>query len=255
MSSDRAAFFILDRAVTAGSSMYHFGRAALEWGVYRRRDLLERTVRSARRRRRDDASDVRDHLLATLKGSTREQMDVMLPSALAPILSEVRHDMYLRILSFEAAGTPTYLCSASPVELVAPIADVLNMSGGALATVAVTDEAGRYTGELDGPFCHGDGLVEVMEAEAARVGFDLDGCSGFGHAAADTAMLELVGVPVAVDPEPELAHIAAERGWETIEVSRPGAGRIVVAAGIATGATAAAVASVIWATRRPASHR
>ena len=43
--------------------------------------------------------------------------------------------------------------------------------------------------------------------------------ASFSISASDMPMLEAVGHPVVVNPEPELREIAAERGWPIVETS------------------------------------
>src|SRR5260221_6913548 len=131
-----AAFFDLDRTVMSGASTWYFGLAALKRGFYSRRALARdawSAVVFSRKGSTDDTADaVRTQILAAVRGHSRDEMDRLLPDVLGPIISHVHRDIFLRILEHEAAGTPTYLCSASPIEIVEPVARALNMSGGAL---------------------------------------------------------------------------------------------------------------------------
>ncbi|MCB0917534.1 MAG: hypothetical protein KDC39_03065 [Actinobacteria bacterium] len=45
--------------------------------------------------------------------------------------------------------------------------------GAVALTTASVDTSGRYTGTLDGPFCHQDGKAAVMRAQAQEHGWDL----------------------------------------------------------------------------------
>ena len=56
------------------------------------------------------------------------------------------------------AGRSTYIVSASPQEMVGPLAEALGMTGG-IGTVSEVKE-GVYTGELAGPFCYAAGKVK-----------------------------------------------------------------------------------------------
>ena len=72
-------------------------------------------------------------------------------------------------------------------------------------------------------------------------------------------MLELVGNPVAVNPDRELARVARERDWERITFQRPVRLRDrvpvppkgpTIAAGSALAAVGAGVALYLWLRRR-----
>jgi hypothetical protein len=60
---------------------------------------------------------------------------------------------------------------------------------------------GVFTGELDGPFVYGEGKVEAMRAIARERGYDLERCYAYSDSISDRPMLELVGHPVAVNPD------------------------------------------------------
>ena len=250
-----AAFFDLDRTVMAGASTYHFGQAALRRGLYSRTAALRdaaRAVRFARRGGSDQLSErVRSHILHCIRGLHREDLRLLAPDVLGPILERVFPEMYRRILGHEADGVATYLCSAAPVEIVEPLAAALGMSGGALATTAAVDEEGRYTGLLVGPFCYGPGKRDAILAEAERSGINLPGSYAYGDSASDLPMLEAVGRPVAVNPDRALLTVAAERDWEVLRCAlrrRGGLGRpLAVTGGAAT--------IVWWRVRRRSGPR
>ena len=58
------------------------------------------------------------------------------------------------------AGRDTWIVSASPYGIVAPLAETLGMTG-AIATKGKVFE-GHYTAELDGPFVYGAGKAEAI---------------------------------------------------------------------------------------------
>lgn len=243
-----AAFFDLDRTVTSGASTLWFGKAALAHGYYPRRQLARDAWKAFWFRMRGDAGQdtggLRDHILTAVEGWRRSDMDVLIPEVLAPILERVYPQSWERILEHERAGVRTYLCSASPVEIVGAVARALQMSGGAIATVAAVDGDGKYTGELEGPFCYAEGKAEAMRAEAARSDIDLSRSWAYSDSSSDVAMLDSVGHAVAVNPDSKLRKIAEERGWD-IERFEPRHGlRVVVASTSVVGIGAIATGAV-----------
>ncbi len=232
------AFFDLDRTVMSGASTYYFAKAAVKSGFYSRRLLLRsawKTFWFKRRGATDEQSEgVRDQVLAAVKGRTRAGMEALLPEVLGSILLNVYPEIYRRILDHERAGVPTYLCSASPVEVVQPVARALGMTG-ALATCAETDAEGTYTGQLIGAFCYGGGKVVAMDAEAAKAGIDLESSWAYSDSVSDLPMLERVGHAVAVNPDRTLRDLALEREWEIVRVEPRHGLRAAIGAGIVTG--------------------
>jgi phosphoserine phosphatase len=69
------------------------------------------------------------------------------------------------------------------------------------------------------PLCFGAGKVVAAEAWAARHGVDLADTTFYTDSYTDLPMLERVGRPVAVNPDPRLARTARRRGWPILRWS------------------------------------
>jgi HAD superfamily hydrolase (TIGR01490 family) len=119
-----------------------------------------------------------------------------------------------------AAGTPVVLLSGGMDFLVAPVARAL----GATRWAAVEPEvvAGVLTGRLREPLCIDEGKVHWASTIARELGVRLDECTCYTDDAGDLALLELVGEPVAVNPDPRLRHEAVRRGWPVLDFAGPG---------------------------------
>jgi HAD superfamily hydrolase (TIGR01490 family) len=147
------------------------------------------------------------------------------------------------------AGQRVWLVTATPVELATIIAGRLELTG-ALGTVAEATD-GVYTGRLVGDVLHGEAKAAAVRNLAAREGLDLAHCSAYSDSINDMPMLELVGRPVAVNPDSALRAEAKRRGWE-IRDFRTGrkAARIGIPAALGIGAAAGGVAAGIAARKR-----
>ena len=119
----------------------------------------------------------------------------------------------------QAAGRKVFIVSASPEEIVAPLARYLGVDE-AIATRARLDDEGRYTGEVEF-YSYGPGKVVAMEHAARRDGFDLAQCWAYSDSVTDLPMLEAVGHPVVVNPDRDLAKAAARHDWEVRTFDRP----------------------------------
>jgi phosphoserine phosphatase len=75
------------------------------------------------------------------------------------------------------------------------------------------DAQGRYTGRAHEPLCFGPGKVVLAERYAAGCGVPLAACTFYSDSHSDLPMLEAVGSPVVVDPDPRLRRLARQRGW------------------------------------------
>jgi phosphoserine phosphatase len=137
----------------------------------------------------------------------------------------------------EHAGRDTWIVSASPYPIVAPLAERLGMTG-AIATRGKSVD-GHYTAELDGPFVYGEGKSEAILQLADDRGYDLKHSYAYSDSISDLPMLEVVGHPVAVNPDSDLADLAHERGWPVVIFSRKTKQRMAVGLGSASAAGAA----------------
>jgi HAD superfamily hydrolase (TIGR01490 family) len=84
------------------------------------------------------------------------------------------------------------------------------------------DAEGCYTGRAIEPLCYGTGKATLAERYVLERGGRLAECTFYTDSAADLPMLEAVGHPVAVHPDPKLRRIARQRGWETVDWGVPG---------------------------------
>ena len=76
---------------------------------------------------------------------------------------------------------------------------------------------GRFTGAPLRPLCYAAGKVEVAEAWASEQGVDLAKSAFYSDSSTDVPMLERVGQPFAVHPDPRLRMIARRRGWPMLD--------------------------------------
>ncbi len=210
-----AAFFDLDRTLISGSSVYTFGLVAWRNGMMPTREIISDAARAITFRfggANDDKADmVRDRVLQGIKGQTTETLSDLGDQIIGTLLEHVRNESQGFLTLHQEAGRDTYIVTASPVEIVARLAEELDMTG-AIATVAETVD-GVYTGRLAEPFCYGPGKAEGIAKLAVEKGYDLRLCYAYSDSASDLPMLELVGHPVAVNPDRRLEAIARGRGW------------------------------------------
>jgi HAD superfamily hydrolase (TIGR01490 family) len=163
---------------------------------------------------------MRDSVLRLTAGWDREHVRAIARDAIEEVIEPIVYEEALDLIAaHQAAGEPVYLVSASPAEIVAPLADHLGVDG-FLATVAQVDDEGRYTGRVE-LYCYGAEKVVAMRALAVAESIDLERSAAYSDSATDEPMLAAVGHPVAVNPDRELLRIARERGWEVRWFVRP----------------------------------
>lgn len=222
MTTRSAAFFDLDRTLIAGSSAFVFARAAREAGLVSVRDFLGDATKAIKFRltgASDDTShNVRDRILQAVQGVRQSDLEELNEIVLPQLLAMIRPEARALLDQHRDAGRDTYIVSASPVEIVAPLAHALELTGGIGTVGEVVD--GVYTGQLTGPFCYGVGKAEAIASIAADKFIDLERSYSYSDSMSDLPMMELVGHPVAVNPDPALRRIARERGWPIVQFSQ-----------------------------------
>jgi HAD superfamily hydrolase (TIGR01490 family) len=247
-----AAFFDLDKTLMAGSSGMHFGRAAYRTGMVSRRQLLAWATDHLRYRLRGTTDERAQALLAEVRdlltGVPEREIARMVPDLLAGILPRIYPDMLDEVNAHIDAGRPTFIVSAAGDELVALLARVLGMAGG-IGTSYEVDADGILTGNLDGPFIYGGGKVEAMRRFASEHDIHLEASWAYSDSVSDLPMLRAVGTPVAVNPDPELARIAAEEGWRVMRFEKLGR-RLAIAGATVTAAAVGGLGTALAARRR-----
>jgi HAD superfamily hydrolase (TIGR01490 family) len=255
--SRAAAFFDLDKTLMAGSSGMQFARVATRQGIVGRRQLASWAIEHLRYRLRGTTDQRTAEVLRVARdliaGVPAKTIDRMGPEVMAAILPRVYPQMLDEVHAHQDAGRRTFIVSAAGNGVVESLAQVLGMDGG-IGTRYEVDAAGDFTGRLDGPFVYGPGKVEAMQAFAVAHEIDLEASYAYSDSLSDLPMLRAVGNPVAVNPDPPLAEVARQEGWQTMRFER--LGRRLVALAVTVLATVAGFgASRVAARRRPPRRR
>ncbi|MDA3862366.1 MAG: HAD-IB family hydrolase [Deltaproteobacteria bacterium] len=79
------------------------------------------------------------------------------------------------------------------------------------------DDEGRITGELDLPLCYGEGKVVRSKKWAEKNGINLNKSYFYTDSITDLPLLEAVGYPRIVNPDPKLRHLAGKRKWPILD--------------------------------------
>ncbi len=254
----RAAFFDLDKTVIAKASMAAFGGPLYRGGLINRR-LIARALVSQIIYLHLGASEqklarMRESILTLTKGWDQEQIREIVRETLEETVEPIIYAEALDLIeAHRSAGDKVYLVSASPEEIVEPLAEHLGVDG-CIASRTVVDQDGRYAGEMEF-YSYGPFKAEAIRALAEREGLDLDESSAYSDSYTDLPMLEAVGHPVVVNPDRVLAKAAREREWEVLQFTKPvrlrdrmGAPSLTITA-TAAGLTAAASLGALMAWR------
>lgn len=260
-----AAFFDLDKTVIAKASMVAFSRPLHRAGMLTRRLMLKaawgQLVYAQVGASPEKLEKLRESVLRLTKGWDQAEIGEIVRDTLGDVIEPIVYDEALdRIRAHQRWGHKVFIVSASPEEVVAPIAQLLGVDE-AIATRAELDAEGRYSGRTERYVYAEEKVVAIIEA-AERDGLDLEHSWAYSDSATDIPMLAAVGHPVAVNPDRELARVARERGWlvEQFRLEVPLRERVPMpapkqAAAVGGGAAAAGALAVgaWWVWRRAAT--
>jgi HAD superfamily hydrolase (TIGR01490 family) len=258
----QAAFFDLDKTVIAKASMMAFGRPFYREGLIRRRTILRglyaQLIYLHLGASEQKLDRIRESVLVLTRGWDQERVQTIVRETLEAVIEPILYEEALDLMAIHRAeGRRIFLVSASPAEIVEPLAEYLGVDE-AIASRAEIDVDGRYTGGMD-TYAYGPVKAEILRELAEAEGLDLDGSYAYSDSYTDLPMLETVGHPVAVNPDRVLARVAKDRNWEVLQFVRtvrmrdhkPVSRTVPTAAGAAV-AVAAAGAGVWWWVRRSA---
>jgi HAD superfamily hydrolase (TIGR01490 family) len=209
-----AALFDLDETLLDASSgqlyaryLYRHGRMSrgalarvMWWGILSGLGLL-------------DMQDLIPRLLSEAAGDDEQEMRALCDDWFAEdVLPHVTETGRQRVADHAVQGHVVAIVSASTQYVVRPMAAYLGFPGQYVCT-HLKSENGRLTGEIVPPACYGPGKVVWAERFAGEYGVDLSASYFYSDSISDLPLLERVGRPVAVNPDPRLRRLAGKRGW------------------------------------------
>jgi HAD superfamily hydrolase (TIGR01490 family) len=216
------ALFDLDNTLLAGDSdfewaQYLISRGVLDREVYeaRNQDFYEQYKAGTL-----DIHEFLDFQLKPLSRHPRAELDAwhadFMATRILPIVTDKGRALVRR---HQAEGCLAAIVTATNSFVTAPIAREFGVTH--LVATEPEQVDGRYTGGVAGIPCFREGKIARVEAWLDGLGY---GWKDFGRSwfysdsLNDLFLLERVTDPVAVDPDPTLAHHARERGWPILSL-------------------------------------
>src|SRR3954453_6919863 len=117
------------------------------------------------------------------------------------------------------AGRRLVLATTTPHDLVLPLAERLGFDH--VVATRYAEANGTYTGKLAGECVGARGKVAAVRRWAAAEGVDLGASYAYSDSVYDVPLLQAVGRPHAVNPDPRLALVAAVRRWPVLHLDAP----------------------------------
>jgi HAD superfamily hydrolase (TIGR01490 family) len=138
-----------------------------------------------------------------MKGLGREALD-------AVTLRRIYPEGMRRIREHKRAGHRVLLLTGALDVVVEPLAELLDVE---VDCAHLLVKEGRLTGDLQSPPPAGEARGALLQEYAERNGITLAESFAYADSLSDLPMLELVGTPVAVNPDARLSQVAGQRGW------------------------------------------
>lgn len=121
-----------------------------------------------------------------------------------------------QVRKHRAAGHRTILITGTVDVLVSPLAPLFDE----VVASRLHARDGRYSGFLEAPPLVGEARAAWLRRYANTAGVDLAESYAYGDSYSDRPLLEAVGNPVAVNPDPQLYRHARSRRWPVVEWTR-----------------------------------
>jgi len=210
-----AAFFDMDETLIGVNSARLWIEHMWRTGELRTRDLLKSLVwlvgyRLALVDVRRVAQDAALLLEGASEEETAQRVEDWYAEAVRP---HVIPEMVEIVEDHRRRGHRLVLLTASSPYVARPLVRDVGLDDLLCTRFEVVE--GVFTGRIEVPMCYGSGKVELSERWARRHGVDLDASWFYTDSYTDRPMLERVGRPVAINPDPRLSRWARSRGIET----------------------------------------
>jgi len=211
-----AAFFDVDNTIIRGASAFWLAQAMYTRGFFTIADIIRfgwhqiayMTFGENARR----IAAVRQRALAIVAGRSVAELTAIGEEVYDEVLAHRIFPGTKKLLDRHlAAGHQVWLITATPTEVGELIARRLGATG-VLATVA-EQKNGFYTGHLIGDMMHGDVKAAAVRDLANRENLDLDASFAYGDSINDVHLLDIVGNPAPINPDPRLRLHARNVGW------------------------------------------
>jgi HAD superfamily hydrolase (TIGR01490 family) len=215
------AFYDLDKTLLPLNSGTLWVKRELRLGHLSWRQAMQATVWLTRYRFGfANGADMVASAVAALRGTAVEPLRERTRQMFVESLSgRYRPGAYQSLDDHRKRGHACVLLTSSSHYLSELVAEELKLDG--MLCNQIGSDGGVHTGLVNGTICFGDGKRIHALAECERRGVRPSECYFYTDSYADLAALEVVGHPVAVNPDVRLSRLAAKRQWPAVDWGTP----------------------------------
>jgi HAD superfamily hydrolase (TIGR01490 family) len=153
--------------------------------------------------------------LPKLRGVTRAELEDIGRESFDRYLARRLYPGALReIETLQRRGVRVILATSTPFEAVYPLAQRCGIAASDVVASQFAYAGERFEGKLIGSPVFSKYKSGIIDRFVRADGGDLAHCSFYSDSVHDLPLLELVGHPVAANPDLRLRRIARARGWE-----------------------------------------
>ena len=213
------AIFDLDHTLINGDSDYLWGEYMVETGIVNEQEYRARNEEFYRDYQRGTLDNDRylEFALEPLTRYTLEELYAWREDFVETWIQPIIAPGTLELLdNHRSRSHELLIISATNLFVSEPIARILGVRTVLATAPEIIDN--RYTGHFLGTPTYREGKVTVLKEWLSDSNHDLDGSYFYSDSINDISLLELVDIPVAVNPDEELKAIAQSRNWKMIDL-------------------------------------
>lgn len=213
------AIFDLDNTLLGGDSDHAWGQFLVDRGIVDPTHYRENNDRFYRQYQSGEL-DIYAYLAFALEPLTRYDMAQLrqwhqefMRDVIAPLRLPKAHAL---LAEHRARGDYLLIITATNAFVTRPIGESLGVDDLLATEPEIRD--GRYTGKVIGTPCFREGKVTRLREWLQSHSYDPAEAYFYSDSQNDLPLLDMVGHPVAVDPDDILRETATERGWPVISL-------------------------------------
>lgn len=216
------AFFDFDGTLIAGYSALAFFKYRLKRGEISAHEVVRTIAESLNvERRGKDVDELMRVGISGQAGRTIAEVDQWARGIFAREVAEMIYPASRSLIEAHLRKRHTVVIASSATRpQIQATADDLGIDY-IICTEMDADDSEVYTGELGSAIRWGQGKADGVAEFAERTDVDLASSFAYSNGIEDVPFLSLVGRPIALNPDDELAKTAREKDWPIANLKRP----------------------------------